>query len=418
MTEKDLQALLQGEAPEEKELLRGLSVGQNSLTGFLAKQYLETYIPAGGSKIKMVTGHRGSGKTHFIRTLLSEAEDREYLTVSFSARKVWLHDFREVYLEILRQCGILRVLQGCANQIIREMNYRPENIGPGKTFMDYLFEQGKGDAISRQTIRSILREMFSRDPLLDNTFASCCSMLTGEILGHPTLEAASRELILGYMNGDKTVKMAQLRPLGLSPVPVTKYNARHLLRSLCRVVRLAGYQGMVIAVDDMETLLNRTASDQRISYTKLRRDDAYESIRQLIDDIDSMHHVLFLFGFDRELMDDDSLGMKSYQALWMRVQNEVISPRFNCFADIIDLDRFADETYSADILMQMATLLAENLQAAGIRTSLLTVGKAEQLKERAAFGNLGLPYLVNQAVRYSNEEEKENEEGGNDHGGI
>ena len=35
-----------------------------------------------------------------------------------------------------------------------------------------------------------------------------------------------------------------------------------------------------------------------------------------------MKNIMFVFAFERELLDHDSAGLKSYQALWMRIQNE------------------------------------------------------------------------------------------------
>ena len=392
-----LERLLQGQAPNQSDLLDEITVGLDSLTGFLNEQYLQSYIPEGGSKIKCVTGRPGCGKTHFSQVMLKAAEAAGFLTVSFSAKKVWLHDFREIYLEILRQCGIERVLSGCANQIIREMGYDPDAIVPGKSLMDYLAERGEGDPLSKGEIRITLRRYFSRNPRLDNTFAGCCQLLTGGLLGHPLLENANRDLILGYLHGDKSVKLSQMRALGLSASGITKYNARHLLRSLCEVVRLAGYKGLMIVIDDMETLLNRAPGDA-VRYTKLRREDTYESIRQLIDYIDSMRNVMFLLCFRRELMDDDSYGMKSYQALWMRVQNEVVSTRFNRFADIIDLDRYADETYTEDILCEMSQKLAWALMDVEKDLTPLNREQAKEIMDRAEFGGLGLPYLMNRAL--------------------
>ena len=392
-----LERLLQGQAPNQNDLLDEITVGLDSLTGFLNEQYLQTYIPAGGSKIKCVTGRPGCGKTHFSQVMLKAADAAGFLTVSFSAKKVWLHDFREIYLEILRQCDIERVLSGCANQIIREMGYDPEAIAPGQNLMDYLAERGEGDPLSKGEIRAALRTYFTRNPRLDNTFAGCCQLLTGGLLGHPLLENANRELILGYLHGDKTVKLSQMRTLGLSASGITKYNARHLLRSLCEVVRLVSYKGLLIVIDDMETLLNRAPGDA-IRYTKLRREDTYESIRQLIDDIDSMRNVMFLLCFRRELMDDDSYGMKSYQALWMRIQNEVVSTRFNRFADIIDLDRYADEMYTEDILCEMSQKLAWTLMDAEKELTPLNREQAKEIMDRAEFGGLGLPYLMNRAL--------------------
>jgi hypothetical protein len=233
--------------------------------------------------------------------------------------------------------------------------------------------------------------------MLDSCFAACCSLLTGDLLGHPTLEPASRELILAFMNGDKSVRLAQLRALGLSPTSVTRYNARHLLRSLAEVVHLGGHPGLLIVIDDMEALLNR-AQSEAIRYTKLRREDTYESIRQLIDDIDSMHYVMFLMCFDRALMDDESYGMKSYQALWMRIQSEVVSTRFNRFADIIDLDRYADEYYTAPLLAEMSKKLADVLAESGYAATPLTEAAAQEIIERGQYGGLGLPYLMNRQL--------------------
>ena len=392
-----LDCLLQGKAPAQSAVLKEITTGLDSLTAFLRKHYLSTYIPEGGSKIKLVTGRSGSGKTHLARCLLAEAEELGYLTVSFSAKEVWLHDFREVYLEILRQCDIEKVLFGCAGQIMREMGYDPSELREGQTFLDYLVEKGEGDAISRGEIRSALRRYFTRNPLLDNGFASCCSLLTGGILGHPVLEPASRELLLSFLNGDKTIKLSQLRLLGFTPSRITKYNARYLLRSLAEVVHLAGYAGLLVVVDDLDVLVERSA-ESAIRYTKLRREDTYESIRQLIDDIDNMRHVMFLFCFDRELLDDENYGVKSYQALWMRIQNEVVSRRFNRFADMIDLDRYADEAYDAQTLRQMSERLAGVLQNAGISAAPIGGEAAQELATRAEFGGIGLPYLVNREV--------------------
>lgn len=399
---KSIASLKTGNVPSDRALLKIITVGMDPLTGFIRDQYLSDYIQRGGSKIKFVTGRPGSGKTHFSACLLQEADAVNYLTVSFSAKDIWLHDFKEIYLEIFRQADIEHVLKGCANRIIKELGYDPALIAPGKNFMDYLSERGEADPISRGEIRTALRQYFTRNPLLDNNFAYCCSLLTGGILGHPVLESSSREMILAFLNGDKSVKMSQLRALGLSPSRITKYNARYLLRSLAEVVHLAGYAGMMVTIDDMEQILNRSA-EKGLRYSKMRRDDTYENIRQLIDDIDNMHHILFMLVYDRELLDNENYGIKSYQALWMRIQNEVVSTRFNGFADIIDLDRYADAFYTEETLCEMSERLAEVLGKQGMNVRVITSGEAKELIERAQFGGLGLPWLVNRTVM---EEEK------------
>jgi hypothetical protein len=158
------------------------------------------------------------------------------------------------------------------------------------------------------------------------------------LLGHPVLESSSKDLLWAWLRGDKSVRVPSLRKLGLAPFKITRYNARHMLRSTVEALRMGGRAGLVVLVDDLDILV-KNSSLEEIRYTKMRREDAYECIRELIDEIDTLSHVMFVFAFDKELLEDEATGLKSYQALWMRIQNEIESRRFNRFADIIDMDK-------------------------------------------------------------------------------
>jgi hypothetical protein len=100
---------------------------------------------------------------------------------------------------------------------------------------------------------------------------------------------------------------------------------------------------------------------------------------------------MFIFALDRELIDDEIVGIKSYQALWMRIQNEVDSNRFNRFSDIIDLDRLAKLHYSPEMLTKMSALLAEAVN----REITLGSEAVSVLMENIAFAQNALPRAVN-----------------------
>ncbi|MCI8765708.1 MAG: DUF2791 family P-loop domain-containing protein [Lachnospiraceae bacterium] len=389
------QLLLQGKAPGKGALVGELSEGIDFLVDFWRDKYLQEYIREGGSKIKFVTGKAGSGKSHFLQLFSTMASGQQYQTVDFSANDIWLHDFKEIYLEILRQCDIMECLKKCAAQVVKRMGYRSEEIPEGMTFMDYLSSQDMGDAITRREIRLQLRELFLENPLMDNNFALACSLLTGGILGHPLLEVQNQEILLAWMQGDRTVKLSLVRALGLSPSRITRYNARHMLRSLCEIIRMSGYAGLVVLIDDLEILLSRS-SLVRLHYTKMRREDTYESIRQLIDEIDSLRNIMFVFGFDRELFDNENAGVKSYQALWMRIQNEIVGERFNRFGDIVDLDRMAAQEYSPETLVNMSGKLADFIISRGGQASVISLETAKEILAAVGFGGTGIPRMVNE----------------------
>ena len=367
-----------------------LTDGIGFLADFWREKYLQEYIRNGGSKIKFVTGRTGSGKTHFLRLMMAVAREEHYKTVWFSAKDIWMHDFKEIYVEIFHQCDLLSCLEATSGSLIREMGYDPQDIPAGMKFIDYLSQIDSVDAITKREIRTLLRKTFLDNPLMDNNFALACSMLTGSILGYPILEEQNKELLMAWLEGDRSIKLSQLRALDFYPSRITKYNARHMLRSLAELVRMGGHSGLFVTIDDMEILTSRS-SLEAIHYTKVKREDTYESVRQLIDDIDSMKNIMFVYAFDRELLDNENAGIKSYQALWMRIQNEIVGERFNRFADMIDMDRLAAQEYTPEVIVAMSESIAGTQNSTLVRP--LNLESAEQVIERAHTGAVGIPQL-------------------------
>ena len=375
--------------------------GIHFLTDFWEEKYLREYIRDGGSKIKFVTGRQGSGKTYFLQLTTKLARQENYKTVRFSARDVWMHDFREIYIEIFHQCDILDCLEAVSHHLIREMGFDVQEIPDGMRFIDYLSQNGMGDALTKREIRAQLKQIFLDNPMLDNNFALACSMLTGSILGYPVLEEQNRELLLAWLEGDRTIKLSQLRAMDFYPSRITRYNARHMLRSLAEVIRMGGYSGLFIAIDDLEILISRSSLEP-IHYTKMKREDTYESIRQLIDDIDSMKNIMFVYAFDRKLMDDENAGLKSYQALWMRIQNEIVGERFNRFADMVDLDRLAAQEYTPEVIVSMSESMAQMQKS--IPAAPLNKEAAEEIVRQARTGAVGIPQLIQNAMQEVDED--------------
>ena len=363
-----------------EELIENADCGVSFLTEFWQEKYLQEYIKNGGSKIKFVTGRQGSGKTHFLGLMTAAAKKENYKTARFSAKEIWLHDFKDIYVEILRQCDIMGCLEAVSHQLIEQMGFHYQDIPDEMRFIDYLSQNDSSDAITKREIRALLRKLFLDNPLMDNNFALACSMLTGSILGYPVLEEQNKELLLAWLEGDRSIKLSQLRALDFYPSRITKYNARHMLRSLAELVHMGGYSGLFVTVDDMEILISRSSLEP-VHYTKVKREDTYESIRQLIDDIDSMRNIMFVYAFDRELLDNENAGVKSYQALWMRIQNEIVGERFNRFADMIDMDRLAAQEYTPDVIVAMSERMA-NVQDNTVHEP-LNQEAARQLIERA-----------------------------------
>jgi len=380
--------LKSGISPGHTGIIEDITVGIGFLTEFWEENYLSEYIRHGGSRIQFLTGRKGSGKSHMIEYFISR--ERNYKTVSFSARNVWIHDFKEIFFEVLRQCDLEGCLRRCADTIVTELGFSPGDYSG--SFMDHLASEGLNDPITKREIRLQLNKMFMHNPLIDNNFACACAMLTGGQLGHPLLEEPARAALLGWLAGSMEVKLPTLRSLGLSPVRIAKHNARHMLRSLVEVLKMAGYDGLIIAVDDLDILVSHDSLEE-IRYTRQKREDVYESIRELIDEIDTLRNVFFLFAFNRKLIDDDICGIKSYQALWFRIQNEIQSDRLNRFSNMIDLDRLP--VYDIQSVMDLSARVAGLLNSTGERPAQpLSESAARELLSKADFSELSLPRRI------------------------
>ena len=160
LCENDYTALCEGRAPLSADINNALSTGFTRLTDFWRDRYLNEFIREGGSRIKFISGRPGCGKTHFLRLLAEEGRKAGYQVVTFSAKDVWLHDFREIYREIVRQCDLALCLDRAAEAVIRGMGYNPADIPEGTDFMTYLSGIGEGDALNRRAIRMELKETF------------------------------------------------------------------------------------------------------------------------------------------------------------------------------------------------------------------------------------------------------------------
>lgn len=400
--------ILNGNPPGNPEIINKLTSGTSFLTDFWREQYLYKYIRLGGSKIKFLTGNSGSGKSHCLEAFLTQAAAENFAVVSLNAKTTRIDDFKEIYSAVYNNINISDCIEKCAGKIITEMGFKQSEIPSDISFADYLAGANLLDPITKREIRLQLNKMFMQNPMIDNNFALCCSLLTGGILGHPTLEPSNRDLLLAWLSADKTHKLSDYRKLGLSPARITKHNARHILRSLTELIKLAGYSGLIVGIDNLETLIINSGLDL-IRYTKQRREDAYEVIRELVDEIDKLHNIMFIFAFDTKLAEDENAGIKSYQALWMRIQNEVAGERFNRFSDMSDLDRLAAQEYDGETIAKMSASLAEvintyysnfnansNVSYQGEQKSIVPLDETavSSLIEQSKFGNMSLPRKV------------------------
>ncbi|MGB9919516.1 MAG: BREX system ATP-binding domain-containing protein [Moorellales bacterium] len=316
----------------------------SSLVRFLRQEYLEGFIAQGGSKIKLYTSTEATRRALFFRELSQTARDLGYAVAEVDAVSVArLHQLNNLYHALTARLDLEGLFKRYCDQVIRALGYNPADLPPHQAFLDWAAEvHGRVPESLRSEIRLKLETDIFRNRAVSRSFATVALQLSADALGATDrrLLPEDRELLFAWLRG-QPVALRDLRKFHVF-TRVDRYNARLFLGSLVELARLAGYRGLFVTVDNLEVLLTRRETGRPL-YGRAAREEFYESLRQFIDDLDTLHHLMLVLGFQRDLVDNPTLGFRSYAALWLRIQSEIEGTRPNLFRDFLDLDRLSAE---------------------------------------------------------------------------
>jgi len=295
-----IEELRKGSVPVE--YVPVFTVGRQKWLSYIEDD-LENYIAQGGAKVRFISGDYGDGKTHFMSVVRLLAMEKGF-AVSFVVltRDVPIHKFETVYQSIVRQ------LQGNFNGMgIRNLlTAWLDSLSP--EFIDVK----AGAATEKCTaLAEELREIPDMDINFANALAAIVSnrfapMEEGE---NEETRKADQEILMHWFDGGKVTKR-ELKPFQVYEY-LTKTNARQLMNSLILFLRRFGHQGLILLMDEMETVVAMGASV---------RNAAYENVRLFIDNSETAQYLHIFFSIIPDVLVSEK-GFKSYDALWSRVRS-------------------------------------------------------------------------------------------------
>ncbi len=358
---KDADLLRQGYPPEDETVLDRLTIGRQVWEDFAIREYLDSYIAQGGSQIKFLVGKPGSGKTHLLRRLKRASLERGYVVAHLDASEVKLQRIDHVYRAVAGHIDLEELSRRLAHRVLQNMAYDPEEIPAGTTFLEWAVQQGRLAERVTRDVNDQLDYFFKQRNML-TSLCLAYIQLAADKLGVRHQPGEAKDILYRWIQGEP-LKVSQLRPLLISR-PVDRYNARDMLDSLSRLMRELGFQGLVILVDRMEDILARDPETGKFKYTRAALQDVYQSLREFIDAVPRLTSVFMVMAGRKELLDDSHRGIKSYDALWLRVQHEVMAKdRFNRFAQIVDMDKGAELVLTEEDFRSLHRRIRELLQA-------------------------------------------------------
>ena len=238
----------EGKAPTEltqaSHVLPSYSVGIEPWIDRLARLYLRT-LCRGAAHFKLVLAPYGGGKTHFLLTLGIRARDQENFAVAYvpCGERVSLDSPLDVYREFVKHLQL------------------PSQDQPGlRVFLDAVTRTKRDDIRQRgvpdvdAAFRLWVSDVRKRD-YPENAFGrvmAAALQATGDGVDSPVGDAALR-----WLQGDiDTLGRSDMQELHLARVPAASRRqfGRNLLLSLVKFLPEAGVHGLLLLMDEVETL--------------------------------------------------------------------------------------------------------------------------------------------------------------------
>jgi hypothetical protein len=287
LSEKDIEDIF--------EKLRGGAVPERGLDSYavgidreLAEIRRQLDLTAkGGGYVKFLRGGYGCGKTFMARLSVLEAQKQGFATsfVVVSDNDLKFHRFDDVYRKVVSALGTASCPRGALSDILDRWIGRIEdgliNTGADPDAADF-------DAKVEAKLAEELASMVGNQAPAEFVRA-IQKIFELKQAGNPT-EAAS---LLSWLSGSTNVaasakKVADIRG------EIGSRDAMAYLRGIVGMVHAAGYKGLVIVIDEAETIL------------RMRRDSRGKSlngIRQIYDDAGSYERLLWIFTGTPEFFD-------------------------------------------------------------------------------------------------------------------
>ena len=265
--EEIIDALRRGTVPRNS--LDAFAVGLGGFEAALDEELRK--VASVGSVFKAVRGDYGCGKTFFARWLADRARKMGFASaeVQVSETETPLHRLETVYRRLMERLSTADTPQGAWRNIIDGWFYALEE--------DVLAE-GTVDANDQQALLERTNELLEqRLAKVTSTAPTFSAALRGYRQALAAGDRAIADGILAWLAGQPNVAAAAKRFCGVKG-DIDHFGALNFLQGVLIVLRDSGHPGLLLVLDEVETI-QRVRSDAR--------DKSLNALRQLIDEVDS-----------------------------------------------------------------------------------------------------------------------------------
>jgi hypothetical protein len=264
-------------------------------------------IKDGGSAVRFIIGEYGSGKTFLLQLVRSAALEKRLVTMHADlAPDRRLHSSqgqaRTLYAELARNLATRSKPEGGAMKSVIE-----RFVGSARQ------EANQQDADTQEIIDDRLANL--TEMVGGFAFAQVVSAYWE---GYRDGDEEKKANAIRWLRGEYTTKTDARKDLGTRQY-IDDDSVYDYLKLFALFVKQAGYDGLVVAMDEMVNLY-------QITHGTARKNN-YEQVLRIVNDClqGTVEHLGFLFGGTPEFLTDSRRGLYSYEALRSRLQENTFA---------------------------------------------------------------------------------------------
>ena len=249
-------------------------------------------------------GEYGSGKTFFSRWLTERAKKMNFATaeIQISETETPLYKLEKVYRRIVENLSTPTVASGAFGDVVDGWLYvlgqDVQAAGP----TDAADLEGRTDELLEKRLASVSKEA----PAFAMALRAYRQMSA-------TANNAEADALLAWLGGQPHVSASARRSAGVRG-ELDHFGALGFLQGLLTVLRDSDYAGLVLVLDEVETL-QRMRSDVR--------EKSLNALRQLMDEVDSGRYPgLYLLMTGTPAFYDGQQGVQRLAPLAQRLQTD------------------------------------------------------------------------------------------------
>ena len=258
-------------------------------------------IADAGAAVRFIIGEYGAGKSFFLQLVRSAALENGLVTIHADlAPERRLHatggQARGLYAELARNMATRTSPEGGAVGSVVER------------FISTALTEARNDAGDVETV--IHQRLASLSEMVGGyDFAA---VVAAYWRGHDTGNEQLKTDAVRWLRGEFATKTDARAALGVRTI-IDDSNVYDMLKLLARFTTLAGYDGLVVVLDEMVNLY-------KLAHTQARNSN-YEQILRIVNDClqGTTAHIGFLMGGTPEFLMDPRRGLYSYEALHSRL---------------------------------------------------------------------------------------------------